>query len=56
MDNHYKKLSEERKQLQQADLLPEWMTTAGWQLFKQKYLWANNPREQYAHIAKTFCI
>ncbi len=53
MDNHYKKLSEERKQLQQADLLPEWMTTAGWQLFKQKYLWANNPREQYAHIAKT---
>ena len=53
MDNHYKKLSEQRKEMQQQGLMPDWFTTAGWSLFRQKYLWANNPREQYAHIAKT---
>lgn len=39
MDNIYKKLSEERKELQDKGFIPEWMTTAGWQLFKSKYLY-----------------
>lgn len=30
-------LSEERKQLQASGHLPEWFTTDGWSLFKQKY-------------------
>ena len=30
-------LSEERKQLQSIGHLPEWFTTDGWSLFKQKY-------------------
>lgn len=30
-------LSEERKKLQKEGLVPEWMTTDGWGLFKQKY-------------------
>lgn len=51
--NHYKLLSEERKKLQEHKLLPEWYSTAGYQLFKEKYLWANTPREQYETIAHT---
>ena len=47
------KLSLERKKLQADGLLPEWFSTGGYQLFKSKYLWAENPREQYATIAKT---
>jgi len=54
MDNIYEKLSKERKQMQQDGVMPEWFTTGGWQLFKDKYLWeANNPKEQYQRIAKT---
>ena len=53
MVNYYDKLSEERKQLQEEGLLPTWFTTAGWQLFKEKYLWAATPKEQYVHIAAT---
>lgn len=46
--------SKERKELQARGLAPEWMTTGGWQMFKQKYLYkANNPREQYQRIAST---
>ena len=30
-------LSNERKQLQKDGHLPEWFTTQGWSLFKQKY-------------------
>lgn len=46
--------SKERKELQAQGLAPEWMTTGGWQMFKQKYLYkANNPREQYHRIAST---
>jgi len=46
--------SKERKELQAQGLAPEWMTTGGWQMFKQKYLYkANNPREQYQRIAST---
>ncbi len=47
------KLSLERKKLQEEGLLPEWYTTAGYQLFKSKYLWADNPRIQYETIANT---
>lgn len=52
-DNYYKKLSAERKALQEAGELPDWYTTAGYQLFKDKYQWADTPRKQYAHIATT---
>jgi ribonucleoside-diphosphate reductase alpha chain len=52
--NLYKQLSEERKQLQSDGLTPDWMTTAGYQLFKEKYLYeANNIKEQFQRIAKT---
>lgn len=47
------KYSEERKQLQEQGLVPSWWTTQGYQLFKEKYQWANNPREQYEAIART---
>ena len=47
------KLSLERKQLQADRLLPPFMTTGGYQLFKSKYLWAETPRQQYEHIALT---
>lgn len=50
----YDKLSEERKRLQEQDNLPEWFSTAGWQLFKERYLYdAKTPREQYERIART---
>lgn len=51
--NYYEKLGQERKALQAKGLLPEWYTTAGYQLFKERYLWANTPREQYETIAAT---
>jgi ribonucleoside-diphosphate reductase alpha chain len=35
----YEKLSAERKKLQAEGLYPEWFTTAGFQLFKEKYLY-----------------
>lgn len=53
MTNYWDKLSNERKKLQEDDLLPEWYTTAGWQLFKDRYLWAETPRKQYETIAAT---
>lgn len=51
--NYLDQLSNERKELQDQDLLPSWYTTGGWQLLKDKYLWASTPREQYQHIANT---
>ena len=51
VDSYQEKLSQERKQLQEEGLLPEWFTTQGWQMFKEKYLWADTPREQYTTIA-----
>lgn len=51
MSSYYDRLSKERKQLQAEDQLPSWMTTAGYQLFKEKYLWAETPRKQYETIA-----
>lgn len=54
MTNIYEALSEERKTLQEAGEMPEFFTTAGWQLFKSKYLYqAKTPKEQYQRIAKT---
>lgn len=51
--NHYEKLSNERKALQVAGDLPGWFTTAGYQLFKDRYLWAETPRVQYEVISAT---
>lgn len=54
-DNLYKKLSEERKLLQEQGLIPEWYSTAGWQMFKSKYLYGTDRavRGQFERIAKT---
>lgn len=40
----YKQLSKERKELQKIGELPDWMTTPGYQLLKEKYL---NPGESF---------
>lgn len=54
MTDLYEELSIERKKGQEEGTIPEWMSTAGWSMFKQKYLYeADNPREQYMRIAKT---
>lgn len=53
----YNALSEERKKLVEEGLCPEWFSTAGWQLFKDKYLYqAAHPKEQYERIAKTLAV
>lgn len=55
-DNLYKKLSEERKRLQQDGLIPDWYTTGGYQLFKSKYEYQTNGRSvhgQFERIAST---
>ncbi len=52
----YKKLSEERKELQAQGLVPEWYTTAGYQMFKEKYEYETQGRSvrgQFERIAKT---
>lgn len=55
MDNIYERLSKERKELQEKGLVPEWYTTAGWQMFKSKYLFNTNEavKGQFERIAKT---
>jgi ribonucleoside-diphosphate reductase alpha chain len=55
-ENIYKKLSEERKQLQEQGFVPEWYTTAGFQLFREKYEYETQGRSvrgQFERIAKT---
>lgn len=56
-DNLYKKLSQERKALQEQGHLPEWFTTSGYQLFLEKYNYGTKTRgsylEQCQRIAKT---
>ena len=55
-DNLYRKLSEERKQLQEQGLVPQWYTTGGYQLFKEKYDYQTEGRSvkgQFERIAKT---
>lgn len=53
-DTIYSKLSFERKQLQKQGLIPEWFTTSGWQLFKERYLYGTEEAVfgQYKRIAK----
>jgi ribonucleoside-diphosphate reductase alpha chain len=52
--NIYELLSEERKKLQEEGRVPVWYTTAGWQMFKEKYLYeAADVREQFTRIANT---
>lgn len=47
-------LSEERKALQQSGDLPDWYTTPGWQLFKDKYVYKNQSvKETFRRISKT---
>ena len=54
MTSIYDKLSAERKQLQADGHLPNFMTTGGWQLFKEKYLYdAVGLKDTYMRIAKT---
>lgn len=56
MTNIYKQLSEERKELQSKGLVPEWYTTGGYQLFKDKYEYQTEGRSvrgQFERIAKT---
>lgn len=54
-ENLYKRLSEERKELQAKGLIPEWYSTAGWQLFKEKYLYSTDEavKGQFKRIAAT---
>ena len=55
-ENIYKALSEERKKLQEEGLVPEWYTTAGYQLFKSKYEYDTKGRSirgQFERISKT---
>lgn len=50
----YEKLSKERKALQDAGQLPDWFTTGGWQLLKEKYLYGNaSLRDTFSRIART---
>jgi ribonucleoside-diphosphate reductase alpha chain len=57
MSNIYDRLSEERKKLQSQGLVPDWWSTGGFQLFKDKYLYqADNPKEQYERIAATLAV
>lgn len=54
MTSIYKQLSAERKELQLSGHNPEWVTTGGWQLFKESYLHDSiGMRGQYERIAKT---
>ena len=50
----YDELSAERKRLQREGQIPEWMSTGGWQLFKDKYLYdAKGLKDTYVRIART---
>ena len=50
----YEDYSELRKQGQAEGTVPEWMQTAGLQMFMKNYLYeAGNPRQQFERIAKT---
>lgn len=50
----YEDYSRERKEGQLAGVVPEWMGSAGYQMFVKKYQYqADHPYEQYQRIAKT---
>lgn len=52
-ENNYKSLGDERKRLQEEGLAPTWWSTPGYQLFKERYQWADTPYAQYETIART---
>jgi len=54
-ENIYDKLSRERKALQESGNVPEWYTTGGYQLFKEKYQYETETsiRGQFERIAMT---
>lgn len=54
MTTIYNELSKERKRLQEEGKLPEWFTTGGWQLFKEKYLYGDEEgiSDTYKRIAR----
>jgi ribonucleoside-diphosphate reductase alpha chain len=57
MSSIYDKLGNERKKLQQEGLMPDWYSTGGWQLFKERYMYqADSPKEQYERIARTLSM
>jgi ribonucleoside-diphosphate reductase alpha chain len=54
MTSIYDKLSAERKQLQADGKFPPWITTGGYQLLKEKYLYnTDSLRDTYSRIART---
>ena len=54
VSDYYKELSEQRKQEQAEGGYPEWYSTGGYQMFKEKYLYdAKNFKEQAQRIADT---
>ena len=50
----YDELGEERKQLQEEDKLPTWVTTAAWQMLKENYLSKDYPdlKSVYIRVAR----
>jgi ribonucleoside-diphosphate reductase alpha chain len=53
---NYEELSQERKALQAKGLVPEWYTTGGYQMFKEKYEYETKGKSvkgQFQRIAKT---
>lgn len=54
IENIYDDLSKRRKELQEQGLIPDWYSTAGLQMFEEKYQYeAANVREQFQRIANT---
>ncbi len=54
MTDLYKQMSDKRKKAQEEGRYPEWMTTGGFQMFEQKYLYqASGFKEQAQRIAST---
>jgi ribonucleoside-diphosphate reductase alpha chain len=51
----FEQLSKERKKLQKKGHLPEWYTTQGWQMFREKYAYKDEDavRGRHLTIAKT---
>ena len=51
----FEQLSKERKKLQKKGHLPEWYTTQGWQMFREKYAYGDEDavRGRHQTIAKT---
>lgn len=55
-ESQYSIYGKERKRLQEEGLVPEWYTTSGYQMFREKYEYQTNARSvrgQFERIAKT---